>query len=273
MKKVICFLLCSISFLSLFGCSKKAKSNLDIFIEQFQVFNSDDYKIEDGWYKYTISSIFYDSDHRHNQTITTEFIGDLAFQSKSCSGKINASSLKVSKTIFEENNSTISIRTEYNETYTKHSNLYRLKRTTKDSNIIEEFSEGSNNVEDISFSFLIGTDFNNLLSRLEYVNDKDDYKKIEIYKSTKNMVDTYKLTIEWVSIENEVKRFITDEYYFDDFYHLYKMVRIDEVQSNTPTISSSYTTKVLEECKEKAIEVPSNFDKELNADYKENFNF
>lgn len=273
MKKIISFLLCSISFLTLCGCSKKAKSDLDIFIEQFQLFNADDYKIEDGWYEYTISSVFYDEDHRHSQTITTEFIGDLAFQSKSCSGKINASSIKCSKTIFEENNSTISIKTEYNETYTNHSNLYRLKRTTIDSNTIEEYSEGSNNLENISFSFIIGTDYSNLLSLPEYVNDKDDYKKIEIYKSTKNMVDTYKLTIEWVSNENEVKRFITDEYYFDNFYRIFKMIRIDEIQSNTPAISSSYTTKVLEACKEKTIEIPSSFDKELNGDYKEYFNF
>ncbi|MCM1130936.1 MAG: hypothetical protein NC310_08160 [Roseburia sp.] len=274
MKKNMILVVFFIFSLSLCACSEKKESDLELFIEKFQALNSEDYKIEDGWYRYTSSSVYYNTEDMLNKTVTIEFLGDLAFQSKTCSGSIKKSSFKCSTTTFEKQNQTISVKTEYSETYTDQSDLFRLKCTAIDSNIIEKYSEGKNNLEDVPFSFLIGSDYTNLLSLSNIGSKTDTYKAIKISKINKNLKDiSYKLTIEWENFENNIQSFVTDEYYFDPFYRLFKMIRIDESKSKNPIISSSYTTKIFEACEEKNIEVPTSFDKELSIDYMDYFKF
>lgn len=269
MKKAIFLMICTL-FLSICGCSKK--SDLDIFVDKFKSTHPDGFKINNGWYEYTISSIEYDQNQGNKSIQSTKFVGDLIFQSESLSGKINSSDYECSTTTFIQNNSTISIKTEYSKTITNGSNLYRFNQTISDSSVIDQYSEGSESIEDVSFSFAIGTDYNQILRLPELLKNKEKYKRIYVSQQRLDNRQVNILTIEWFSTSDSFQRTVVDEYFFYDYYQPYKIIRTDQSQALKST-SKTYTIKVFQACEQKLLEVPKVFDKVLDATHKEHVNF
>lgn len=266
MKKVTIFLLFSIFILTLCGCSKEAKSDLDVFVEKFQSLYPNGYQINDGWYELDVSTVFYDSQSGKKKITSSSFVGDLEFGSQEeYSGKVKSSICTIFTVTYDDFDASIPLEAEYSETYTKGSNLYRLKRTTLNSSVISEYSEGSNALDNISFFFRLGTDFSNVDMLPTYARMERIYKSIEI---SNNVLSVVRYSFD--SINGKV----TDEYYFDESYQLIKCIQIDQAHFYTGgTLDSYYNIKVLRRIDGKNIEVPTEYDKELRIDNKEVFRF
>lgn len=266
-RKAMLFIFCAL-FLTLCGCNHSSKSDLEIFIKNFNSAHPNGFKIDDGWYDLSVSTVTYDEQSGRKEILSSSFEGELEFLYETYEGRVKTAKCTSFTATFDDSDYTIPLTTEYSETYTNGAELYRLRRTTSNSLLVEEYTEGSNTMSEVTFFFRLGTEFTNMNLLPMYQTWERIYQSVEVEENV--------LTIVWDSNEdsNGSKRVVTDEYYFDDNYHLIKTTRVDQTHfysNGTRTDNSYFTIKVLSRCDAKTIDVPTKYQKELEVNHKESF--
>ncbi|MCM1130937.1 MAG: hypothetical protein NC310_08155 [Roseburia sp.] len=265
MKKFSIILIFIIYVFTLCGCNKENKSDLDLFIEKYQSLYPNGYQLNDGWYELSVSSILYDSKSGKKKLESSFFIGNLEFTSnEEYYGNVKSSLCEISTFVYDDFDATVPLEVEYSQSYTKNTQLYRLRRKTLNSSIIEEYSEGSHALDNISFFFRLGTEIYDPDMLLTYAKMDKIYKSIEI---SNNVLSVMRYSFDSTNGK------VTDEYYFNDSYQLIKCIRIDQAHYYLGGLNSYYTIKVLKRIDEKTIEMPTEYDREVGIDKEEVFYF
>lgn len=264
MKKFFLLVVVFLQFIVLLGCEKNEKTTLDIFVDEFKEVYPKGYQLENGWYDVSMSTTWYKLHTGERKVSSIRFNGELEFD-----GKYYGT---VKKSIFLNNTFSYDgftdnvLQSESIEIMSNGTNFYRNVKKIKNQELVEKYSEGTEKLDEIYFSFSFGRDDENVHLLSEFIT-YDMYKLIE-FNSIYNV-----LTIVWElgADQQGGKRTVTDKYWFDDEYKIIKLSRIERKEYGDDSKHDVYSVKVLQKCEEIDISVPVEYEYELAVDREDIF--
>ena len=259
MKKIYLLIVAILLANVLLGCEKDEKTSLDIFIEEFKDVYPTGYQLENGWYEVSVCTTLYKLHTGERQVSSVFYQGELEFDGK-YQGIVKQSQL-LNNTMTYDGFSNHVLQNEFRKVVTKGNNFHRTIEIIKNQEVVEKYTQGTDNFDGIYFSFHFGRDDENVNLLSEFIT-YDMYKLIE-FDSRYNI-----LTIVWELDADQQggKRTVVDEYWFDDEYKIIKLSRIEKKEYADDSKYDFYSVKTLQKCEEIDILVPAEYDKEFNVD-------
>ena len=220
MKKIFLLIVVFLQFIVLLGCDKEEKTSLDIFVDEFKEVYPEGYQLENGWYEVSMSTTLYKLHTGERNVSSILFNGELEFTGK-YEGVVKKS-MFLNNTFSYDGFTNNASQSESVEIMSNGTNFYRNVEKIKNQELVEKYSEGSEKLDEIYFSFSFGRDDENVHLLSEFIT-YDMYKLIE-FDSRYNI-----LTIVWElgADQQGGKRTVTDKYWFDNEYKIINLARIE----------------------------------------------
>ena len=143
-----------------------------------------------------------------------------------------------------------------NDTY-----FYRSFEKLNNQEIIEKYTEGTDQLGEIYFSFSFGVDDMHVHLLEEYIT-YNMYKLIEFDNQTNVLTVVWELGIN----QQGGIRTVVDKYFFSDNYEINKLTRIEKYMYNDNDKYDSYSVKTLKKCSRVDISIPQEYDREFTVD-------
>lgn len=253
MKKIFLIMIVLLQLVILFGCEKNGKTTLEIFAEEFKEVYPEGYQLENGWYEVSMSTTWYKLHTGERKVSSIRFNGELEFYGKYYG--IVKKSVFLNNTLSYDGFTSNVLQSESVEIMSNETSFYRSVEKTKNQELIEKYTEGTEKLDEINFSFSFGRDDENVHLLSEFIT-YDMYKLIEF----DNMHNILTIVWELGADQQGGKRSVIDKYWFDDEYKIIKLFRIERKEYGDDSKYDVYSVKVLQKCEEIDITVPNEYE-------------
>lgn len=259
MKKIFLIIVVFLQFAVLLGCEKGEKTSLDLFVDEFEEVYPEGYQLENGWYEVSMSTTWYKLHTGERKVSSVRFNGELEFEGK-YSGIVKKS-IFLNNTLSYDGFTNNVLSSESAGIMSNGTSFYRNIEKIQNGELIEKFSEGTEKLEEIYFSFSFGRDD-------EYAHLLSEFATYDMYKLIEFDNIRSVLTIVWElgADQQGGKKNVTDKYWFDDEYKIIKLSRIERIDYGDDSKYDIYSVKVLQKCEEIDVSVPAEYDKEFIVD-------